>query len=404
MLRVFKYRIYPDDQQQKLIERTFGACRLVYNLALEVKMYAYKSAGIKLSSFDLCYQLIELKEAYPWLKEIDSQALQASVKKVDVAFKNFFVWAGYPKYKSKRAKQSFQAPANTRKVDFEKGLLTIPKLPGIKMKIDRRFEGRIKTVTISRIPSGKYYASVLVEDGKAVPPKAPIERKKAVGIDLGLKNFAILSTGETFGNPKHLRNNEKRLKCLQRRVSRKKKGSKNRKKAVKKLALQHEKIGNCRKAFLHELSTGLVCDNQTTTFCLEDLHVKGLLKNDKLAKSIADAGWSEFYRMMEYKCAWRGKNLLTIGRFEASSKTCSHCGAKNETLTLAVREWMCAGCGTLHDRDINAAVNIKNFALKTIFNNQAGRGTPEGPVESLALAGAAKQEYPQTSVTGSIKG
>lgn len=388
MLKGYKYRIYPNDQQKQLIEQTFGCCRLVYNLALEVKMTAYKNAGINLSAYDLQKQLTQMKKDYDWLRNTDSQALNDTILNIDKSFKRFFNGAGFPKFKKKSDRQSYGCPHSTRRVDFEKGLLIIPKIKNIKISISRKFEGKIKTVTISRTPTGKYFASILVDNGKGLPTKPIADADKTIGVDLGIKDFAILSDGTKFENPKHLRNNLKRLKCLQRRASRKKKGSNNRKKENKKVAIQHERITNMRKDFLHKFSTKLVCDSQATTFCFENLNVTGMVKNHSLAQAISDVGWSTALQFVKYKCDWYGKNYVEIGRFEPSSKTCSCCGAINETLTLKDRTWTCANCLTLHYRDKNAAKNIEIMG----FKKHSGVGNPGEPVEPLPIGRVKKQE------------
>lgn len=386
MFRAYKYRIYPTLAQASLIEKTFGVCRLVYNLALQVKIEAYKANGTRMTAFDLCYQLAEMKQDYEWMREVDSQALQAAVKKVDVAFRNFFRGMGYPKFKSKKNKQSFQCPNNSRHVHFEKELLTIPKISNIPIRISRIFAGKIKTITISKEPSGKYFASILVDNGIAFPPKNSITSETMIGVDLGIKDFAIFSDGTKTDNPKHYKENLKRLKCLQRRVSRKKKGSKNRKKAIKQLAVQHEKVANMRKDFLHKLSSAIT--KRYDSVCVEDLAVSNMVKNRCLSQAISDVGWGEFIRQLQYKCDWGGKNFLQVPRFFASSKTCSNCGVKNEVLALADREWTCVNCQTIHDRDITAAVNIKQYFLKN-----SGEGISGEPVELLPIGGALKREY-----------
>lgn len=388
MLKAYKYRIYPNADQKQKIDQTIGICRLVYNLALEVKMRAWKG-GVKLSSFDLCYQLVELKEAYPWIAEVDSQALQASVKKLDIAFKKFFRGAGYPKFKSKKiGAESFQCPSNTRKVEFKKGLLTIPKIADIPIRISRTFEGKIKTVTISRTPTGKYYASILVDNGVSLPVKPQVIPERAIGIDVGLKSFVITSDGRSFAPNRHLKQNLDRLKILQRRASKKKKGSQNRKKANLCVAKLHEKIANQRVDYIQKITSQLIGDNQADTFVVEDLAVVNMLKNHKLAQSISDVSWGKFFEVLQYKCEWYGKNLIKIGRFEPSSKRCSNCGHIKESLSLSEREWMCTECHTNHDRDINAAKNIKYFGLK----NNSGDGISGEPVERRRLRRAMKQE------------
>lgn len=390
MLKSYKYRLYPTTDQCRKIDHTMGVCRFLYNLALETKLYAYKSHGKVLSSIDLCYQLVGLKKDYPWIGEVDSQAAQASIKRLDKAFQGFFRGGGFPRFKSRRSCGSFQCPNNTRKVDWDNSTLTVPKIKGIPIVLSRRFHGNIKTVTISKTPTGKYFASILVEtpDHKILP-KA-IDPGTTVGIDLGIKSFVVSSDGRSFEPNSRLKNNLDRLKCLSRRVSRKKNGSSNRKKAVKCLSILHEKITNQRTGYIHEITTGLIRDNQADTFVIEDLNVAGMLKNRKLSRAICDASWGEFRRQMQYKCDWYGKNLIIIGRFEPSSKTCADCGKINQELELSDRQWTCKSCGTTHDRDLNAARNIRKMGLN---KSNSRRGTPGGPVEPLAIAGAMKQEY-----------
>lgn len=392
MLKSYKYRIYPTTKQEELINKHFGACRFLYNLALETKLYAYKSQGINLTAFDLQKQLTDLKKDLYWLKELDSQALQASIKKIDVAFKNFFNGAGYPKYKSKHEKQSFQCPNNTKRIDWNKNTLTIPKLKNIPIVLSRKFEGKIKTVTVSKTPTGKYFASILVETNDVALTPHAIELNKTIGFDLGLKDFLITSEGIKIENPKYLKNSIERLKILQRRASKKQKGSQNRKKANLRVAIQHEKITNRRIDFLQKLSTKLVCENQATTFCFESLAVKNLVKNHNLAQAINDVSWSRFTEMMKYKCSWHGKNFIQIGTFEPSSKLCSNCGNKNETLALSDRQWQCEKCKVTHDRDINAAINIKFVGLKT------GLGKPVVSVEQRTIVLAKKQKLEKSSI------
>lgn len=384
ILKAYKYRLYPTKDQVAMINKTIGVCRFLYNLALETKIYAYRSHGKTLSAFDLCYQLTELKREYPWIAEIDSQAAQASIKKIDTAFKNFFSGRGYPKYKSKRNDGSFQCPNEVKRIDWVKSTLTIPKIKNIPIILSRKFEGKIKTITISKTPSAKYFASIMVETQQELAT-LPIPEKH-IGIDLGIKDFAVLSSGEKIDNPKYLRNSMNRLKVLQRRVSKKKKGSTNRKKANKKVAMLHERISNQRNDFLHKLSTKLISDSQTDTICVEDLAVKNMVRNHKLAQAISDVSWSEFIRQLEYKGKWYGKNVIKIDRFYASSKICSNCGHKKDELNLDEREWQCSKCNVTHDRDINAANNIKIMGMSAV-------GSRKEPVEQRTKVRAKKQEY-----------
>ena len=383
MLKAYKYRIYSDREQSERINRTIGVCRLVYHLALKIRIWAWQG-GVKMSSIDLCYQLVALKKEYPWIAEVDSQALQAAVKIVDVAFDNFFRGKGYPKFKKKRNGGSFQCPNNKREVDWDRSTLTIPKIPDIPLVLSRKFEGKIKTVTISKTPTGKYFASILVETNQC--PVIPPKPQKAIGIDLGITSFAVLSTGEKIGNSRFLKKSLKKLKRKSREASRKKKGSRNQQKAYRKLALIHEKVANQRQDMLHKVSTRIIRENQADTICVETLKVKNMIKNPSLAQAIADVAWGEFVRQLEYKGKWHGKNVVKVDQWFASSKTCSHCGHKLEELELSVREWTCENCQATHDRDINAAKNIESMGLKTAV------GSREEPVEAVAIATPGKQE------------
>jgi len=392
MLRAFRYRLYPDKAQIELINKHIGACRFIYNLSLETKQMAYAGNKIKLSVFDLLNQLPDLKKELVWLKEIDSQALQQSIINLDKAFTQFFKGnSKYPNFKRKsKGRQSFRNPHGERTY-IENNKLYQPKfLNGIKLVIDREFLGIIKNTTISKTPTGKYFVSVLVDTGIPIPKKAIINEQTAIGIDLGIKSLVVISNGLKIDNPKPLKHKLSHLKFLQRQVSKKKKESMNRKKAVQKLALQHEKITNSRKDFLHKLSTQLVKNHDT--LCLEDLNISGMLQNQNLAQSISDSGWDLFVRMCKYKAEWNGKNFLQIPTFEPSTKICSICGATNHNLTLADREWFCVNCGTLHDRDINAAINIKNYCLRIAVGD-----TVKKSVELPTLAGAMKQKVITTN-------
>ncbi|TDX00014.1 RNA-guided endonuclease TnpB family protein [Dinghuibacter silviterrae] len=383
MPKVYKYRLYPSKKQASRIDRSIDVCRLVYNLALEVKIWAYRN-GTNISAIDLCYQLVDLRQTFDWIKEVDSQALQASVKKVDVAFKNFFRGSGFPKFKSKRNGGSFQCPNNTRKIDWGNGTLTIPKIKDIPIVLSRKFEGKIKTVTISRTATGKYFASILAE--LAHDKIQPSKTERAIGIDMGLAHFVVLSNGEKIDNPKYLATSLTRLKVMQRRAIRKKKGSQNRTKANRKVAVLHEKIANQRNDFLQKLSTRLIVDNQIDTFCVENLRVKNMVKNHRLARAISDVGWSMFITMLEYKGRWCGKRVFRIDQWYPSSKTCSHCGYIFEELDLSLREWICASCQTTHDRDVNAARNILSKGI------ESGVGSSEEPVEPRRMRRTMKQE------------
>ena len=373
MYKAFKYRIFPTEPQKELIAKHIGHSRYVYNLALETKNAAYISAKHNYSAFDLVKQLPELKKELPWLKEVNSQSLQQSIQNMDIAFKKFFKGAGFPKFKSKhKGKQSFSIPQN---VKTENGFLIIPKFKeGIKMSLHRPTKGTIKSATISVTPTGKYFVSVLCDTKEELPTKAPIKENTTIAIDLGIKDFAITSDGEVFENPKYLRKAQSKLKYVQRKYSRYKG-----KRTEKKLAKLHEDVVNKRKDFLHKVSTQLIRENQT--ICLETVAVKNMVKNHNLAQAISDVSWSTFVSMLEYKAEWYGKNILRIGQFAPSSKTCS-CGVINKDLKLSDREWTCKSCGTTHDRDILAACNIKSFALK---NHLSGEHRLKNQDELLTL-------------------
>lgn len=387
MLKAFKYRIYPNSAQAQMIDQTLDACRFVYNLALETRAYAWKASGVYLKRSELQSQLTDVLRSAKWLRGVNSQALYATLEILDRSYRAFFNGGGFPKYKSKKGRQSFRCCNNRRRIDWENSTLSIPRIKNLPIRISRRFTGSIRTVTIIKTVSGKYLASVLVETPADAPLKSPVNLDTAIGIDLGIKSFAVTSDGDTFEPNRKFKKASARLKCLQRRASRKKKGSKNKKKANLKVALLHEKISNQRADYIHKITTQLIRDSQAQSFVIEDLNVAGMVKNRNLANAISDAAFYEFGRQMQYKCEWYGKNLIVIDRFAPSSKRCSDCGALNNDLELKDREWTCS-CGSHHDRDFNAAKNIKYFGLK----KYSGRVTPGEPVESRRMRRAKKQE------------
>jgi len=374
----FKYRLYPNEDQKVFLEKHFGSCRFIYNWGLSKKIKYYEETKKFISWVDLNNQLPSLKAEYLWLSEIGSQSLQMEIRNLDTAFKNFFrSKKGFPKFKKKSNVQSFQIPDNCGKnYSIEDSKLFIPKLKsGIKIVQHREFKGKFKTLTISKNPSGQYYVTILVETtDKVIEPKE-IKEETTIGIDLGIKDFLVTSSGEKIENPKFFIKSQKRLKKIQQKHSRKQKGSNNKNKSRIKVAKFHLKISNQRKDFLHKLSKRLISENQT--ICLGDLNVKGMMQNRKLSKSIGDVSWSNFTSNLNYKATWYGINLITIGRFDPSTKLCNVCGSIKEGLTLKDREWICS-CGTKHDRDINAAINIKNFGLTKVdytnlkLNNTVG--------------------------------
>jgi len=360
--KAYKHRVFPNKEQVELFEKHFGTSRWIFNWGLEKKIKAYQKDKKRLTCFDLINELTKLKKEkdFEWLNEVNSQSLQASLRNLDNAFTNFFRKQNkFPNFKSKKNNiNSFQIPQHLKLSDK----LDIPKIKGIKIKQHRKIDGKIKTATISKTSTEKYYISILVEQDKSLPKKDKIKDKATIGIDLGIKTFATISDSRKIDNPKYLKKSERKLKRQQRWLSRKIKGSKNRNKQRMKIALVHEKITNQRSDFLHKFSYELTHEKQVNSIAIEDLNVKGMVKNHCLARSISDVAWSEFRRQLTYKCDWYGKNLLVIGRFEASSKTCS-CGVVNQDLKLSDREWTCKECNVKHDRDILAANNIKKFAL-----------------------------------------
>ena len=369
MLRAYKYRIYPTDEQKVLFAKTFGCCRFVYNWALNLKIEAYKLEKKSVAYKEVQDRMVnELKKENQWLTEVNSQALLNSIRNLDTAYKNFFRDThaiGFPKFKSRKGKQSFQCPQHCS-VDFGKGTISIPKAKVIPAVLHRKFKGTVKTVTVSMTPSGKYFASVLVDTDIQELPASPVQGDTPLGIDLGIKSLAVCSDGRTFDNPKNLQHSLDRLALLQKRLSRKKKGSANRNKARIRVARLQEHIANCRKDNLHKITHALTHESQVRTLCMEDLNVKGMQRNHHLAQAVGDASFGMFLTMLEYKCRWYGVNLIKIDRFAPSSKTCGQCGYVYKELKLSERSWTCPECGTHHDRDFNAACNIKEFGLKAL--------------------------------------
>ena len=369
MLRAYKYRIYPTEEQKVLLAKTFGCCRFVYNWALNLKIEAYRQEKKTIAYKEVQDRMVnELKKDNQWLTEVNSQALLNTIRNLDTAYKNFFRdthAVGFPRFKSRKNRQSFQCPQHCS-VDFKKGTLSIPKAKGIPAVLHRRFKGMVKTVTVSMTPSGKYFASVLVDTAIQELPASTIQGNTTLGIDLGIKSLAVCSDGRTFDNPKNLQRSLDRLKLLQKRLSRKQKGSANRNKARIRVARLQEHIANCRKDNLHKITHALTHESQVRTLCMEDLNVKGMQRNHHLAQAVGDASFGTFLTLLEYKCRWYGVNLIKIDRFAPSSKTCGQCGYVYKGLKLSERSWTCPECGTHHDRDFNAACNIKEFGLKAL--------------------------------------
>ncbi|APQ78590.1 IS200/IS605 family element RNA-guided endonuclease TnpB [Clostridium botulinum] len=362
MLKAYKYRMYPNREQKLYFAKTFGCTRFIYNKMLADRIKSYeenKDLDIKQSKYPTPAQY---KKEFEWLKEVDSLALANAQLNLDKAYKNFFrdKSIGFPKFKSKKSNYHSYTTNNQKgTIYIENSRIKIPKLKTmIKIKQHRQFNGLIKSCTISQIPSGKYYISILVDTENIQLPK--IDKK--VGIDVGLKEFAITSDGEFFGNPKWLRKSEKRLKKLQKNLSRKKKGSNNRRKARLKVAKLCEKIVNQRKDFLHKLSMQIISENQAIV--IEDLKVSNMLKNHRLAKAISEISWYEFRRMLEYKADWYGRKIIVAPPNYASSQLCSSCGNKsNQTKNLSCRTYICPICGMIMDRDLNASKNLLKLAI-----------------------------------------
>jgi len=381
MHRAIKVRLYPTIEQEALLAKAFGTTRWLWNYFLDLNNKTYLETGKGISGMDLKKLIPNLKNEYEWLKETYSQCLQQTTLNLSRAFVNFFEKrAGFPKFKSKFGKQSLQYPQNVKILE---NALYFPKLGEIKGVLHRSSEGELKTVTISKTPTGQYYASLLFVDSLCEAASAhwckrrviegenptPNTEGKAVGIDLGLTHFAITSDGLKVDNPRYFKKHKKNLKRKQQKLSRKTKGSKSRDKARKLVARAHEKISNARQDFLHKLSRKLVNENQV--IAVENLNVKGMVRNPKLAKAISDVGWGMFVNFLDYKAQMDGKTFVEVDRFFPSSKTCHVCLNIIDSLPLDIRSWTCGHCHTEHDRDVNASINIRNEGLRII---SSGRG------------------------------
>jgi putative transposase len=360
MYRAYKYRIYPTSEQKVLLSKSFGSVRWFWNYALNLCQETYQATGKGLSRGYIQGLLPALKKEYEWLKDVYSQCLQVVALNLSTAYKNFFEKrAMLPRFKSKHGRQSISYPQN---VKLKGDKIYLPKIGLVACRRHRSFEATIKTVTVSRNRDGKYFASVLVDDGQ--PHRQVMTEGKAVGVDVGLTHFAITSDGSKFDNPRYFAKRQRNLKRKQQNLSRQTKGSQNRKKARLAVAKVHSKVARCREDFLHKLSRKIVNENQVIV--LESLNVKGMVKNHNLAKAISDVGWGQFCTMLKYKAQSEGKTYVEIDRWFPSSKTCHVCLNRVDNLTLDVRAWTCQHCRTHHDRDLNAAINIKNEGLRIL--------------------------------------
>lgn len=397
MLRTYRYQLDPTPTQKQWFAQAFGTSRFVYNWGLAERIKAYQEEKKRLTAYDLCKMLTPLKkqEGKEWMSLTPTVCQQQALRNMDAAFTKFFrEKKGFPKFRSKYGRQRIQF-INNVEVDFEASKVKLPKIGWMRAFITRPFEGKMGTVTVSRNAAGKYFVSILVETPIAIPDKRPVSDSTSVGVDVGLKDYFVLSDGTREANPRHYQNTEKRLAVLQRRLSRKKKGSRRRDRAKLRVAKCHYRITCQRKDFLHKLTSKLVKSHDSIV--IEDLNVEGMLKNHCLAKHISSASWSEFFRQLEYKCEWNGKNLIRIGRFEPSSRLCT-CGYINRELTLKDREWRCPSCGEQHDRDLLAARNIKMFGLQrqNLIGQVSGAVSAAEDVETPAMAGSVKRQVSTT--------
>ena len=383
MIRAYKYKMKPTASQQAFLNDCFGCCRFVYNHALAERIEAYKSSKKSLTFFDQCKALTKMKkqEGFTWLNNIPALSLNYALLNLNNAYTRFFkTKSGFPKFKSKkRSGDSVKFEPNSTKYDFINNKVRLPKLGWVKLCKGRTFDPsavKQNSTTVSRDACGTYWCTVSLEDGTLPEPKAKVREETAVGLDVGIRDFATLSDGTKIPNLRFSETQEKKIAGMQRCIARKQRGTKDKPASnrylrfTRKLAVAHRRIENRRTDHLQQVSTTLI--RQYKTICIEDLNVKGMMANHSLAGAIGSASWSRFVSMLEYKGEWYGVNVLKAGRFDPTSQTCSACGWKNTDMKdLSVREWTCPQCGARHDRDVNAAANIKEAAIKKYFNQQS---------------------------------
>ena len=367
MIRAYKYKLKPTVKQQKALCQAFGNARFIYNWGLNRKKESWEKEKKNVTYLELAKELTTLKQdgEHDWLKDCANVCLQQSLRNLDNAYTGFFkAKKGFPKFKSKKNCNDSVKYISSVHFDFDKMRVSIPRVGKVKFRENQVFDVnvvKLGTLTVSRDKCGEYWCTIVVDDNKLQVSKTKICEETAVGVDLGIKDYAILSDGTKYSNPKFLEKEQNHLAVLQQRFAKTQKGSKRHEKMRLKVAKLHRKIRNKRTDYLHKLSTDIV--QRFDTICLEDLNITGMTQNHNLAMAINSVAWNEFVRQLKYKSEWYGKNVVLIGRYEPSSKSCSKCGYINKDLKLSDREWICPQCGEHHDRDINAAINIKNLGL-----------------------------------------